>query len=306
MYNLLGGMLIAIGNAVAPLLFLIFSSILNVGLDIFFITVLKMGVEGAAIATVIAQALSVSLCLLYIYKKEKILIPKKEHFTHDSELFKDMLGQGMSMGFMSSIVSAGSVILQYGINGLGYLTIAGHTAARKLFMMFNIPFGAMAMSMGTFVSQNMGANRYDRIRKGLKSAYLYDLIMAVFVTIILMVFSRDLVKLISGSSDPIVLENGSLYLKVVGPFYAVLGILLQTRVALQGLGLKLLPLISSIIEFFGKILFVLFFIPKFQYLAVIFCEPLIWIVMTIQLVYTFYNHSKIKEAKKAWWKFTRL
>lgn len=208
-----------------------------------------------------------------------------------------MLGQGFSMGFMSSIVSAGSVILQYGINSLGYLTIAGHTAARKLYMFFNMPFMAMGMAMSTFVPQNKGANQYKRIRQAMRYAYIYDIVMAGIVTVILMICSTGLVKFISGSQEPIVINNASLYLKVVGPFYAVLGILVQTRFALQGLGKKMLPLISSIIEFFGKIIFVLVFIPKFQYLAVIFCEPVIWCVMAIQLVYSFYTNPYIKNAK---------
>lgn len=296
-YNLCAGLLRAIGNSVMPLVFLVISSLLNIGLDIFCITVLNMGVMGAAVATVISQAFSVVLCLFYIYNKQKILVPDRSHFKFDNELFREMLGQGLSMGLMSSIVSAGSVILQYGINGLGYLTVAGHLAARKLFMLFNIPFISMALAINTFVAQNKGANKFKRIRDGLKTAFTYDIIMAAIVSIILFLFAPNFIKLISGSSEPEVIKNGSMYLKVVGPFYAVLGILLQTRFALQGLGMKLLPLISSVIEFFGKILFALVFIPRFKYLAVIFCEPVIWVIMTVQLLFTFYNHKQIKEAK---------
>ena len=175
------------------------------------------------------------------------------------------------MGFMSCIVSAGSVILQYGINGLGYLTIAGHTAARKLYMFFNMPFVAMALAISTFVSQNRGAKQYQRIREAMHIAYLYDIILAIGVSIVLLVFSKDLIQFISGSNEQIVLDNGSLYLIIVGPFYAILGILMQTRYALQGLGKKILPLISSVIEFVGKIIFVLVFIPQFHYMAGIFC-----------------------------------
>lgn len=296
-YNLCSGLMRAIGNSFMPLVFLIVSSCLNIVLDILFITQLNMGVQGAAVATVISQGVSVLLCIIYILKKTEILIPEKEHFKVDQALYKEMLGQGFSMGFMSSIVSAGSVILQYGINGLGYLTIAGHTAARKLYMFFNMPFMAMGMAMSTFVPQNKGANQYKRIRQAMRYAYIYDIVMAGIVTVILMLCSTGLVKFISGSQEPIVINNASLYLKVVGPFYAVLGILVQTRFALQGLGKKMLPLISSIIEFFGKIIFVLVFIPKFQYLAVIFCEPVIWCVMAIQLVYSFYTNPYIKNAK---------
>ena len=155
----------AIGNSVMPLVFLVVSSVLNIILDLVFITQLNMGVQGAAVATVISQGTSVILCIIYMFKKTPLLLPKKEHFEVDKDLYKELLGQGFSMGFMNCIVSAGSVILQYGINNLGYLIIAGHTAARKLYMFFNMPFTAMALAISTFVSQNKGANQKDRIKK---------------------------------------------------------------------------------------------------------------------------------------------
>lgn len=298
-YNLCAGLLRAIGNSLMPLIFLILSSLLNIGLDILLITQFNMGVGGAALATVISQGISVVLCLIYIFTKTKLLIPAKSHFVWDRSLYQEMLGQGLSMGLMGSIVSAGSVILQYGINGLGTLVIAGHTAARKLFMFFNMPFSAMALAITTFVSQNRGANQRERIVKAMKIAYLYDLVMALIVTVLLLMFSKTFVQLISGSNEAIVLNNGSLYLQIVGPFYAVLGILLQTRSALQGLGAKLLPLVSSIIELLGKILFVFIFIPQFQYLAVIFCEPVIWCAMAFQLVISFIRHPYIRQKEAA-------
>lgn len=298
-YNLCAGLMRAIGNSFMPLVFLVISSLLNIALDLLFITQFNMGVRGAAVATVISQGISVVLCIIYIFKKAQLLLPKKQHFQVDKELYKELLGQGFSMGFMSSIVSAGSVILQYGINNLGYLIIAGHTAARKLYMFFNMPFTAMALAISTFVSQNKGANQKQRIKQALRYAYIYDVIMAAVVTVIILIFGASLVKLISGSSEQVVLHNGTLYLTIVGPFYAVLGVLMQTRFALQGIGQKLLPLISSIIEFFGKIIFVVFLIPRFQYMAVIFCEPVIWCVMCLQLVYSFYTNSYIREKEVA-------
>lgn len=297
-YNLCAGLMRAIGNSIMPLIFLIISSVLNIGLDILFITQFQMGIMGAATATVISQGISVILCILYIVKKTRILLPEKKHFQRDMALYQELLGQGFSMGFMSCIVSAGSVILQYGINNLGYLIIAGHTAARKLYMFFNMPFIAMALGISTFVSQNKGANQKERIKKALKYAYLYDVIAAIVVTGIIFLFGTSLIQFISGSSERIVLENGALYLKIVGPFYAILGILMQTRYALQGIGEKLLPLISSVIELIGKVIFVFVFIPQFQYMAVIFCEPVIWCVMCIQLVYSFYQNSYIKNKEE--------
>lgn len=293
-YNLCAGLLRAIGDSLIPLIFLMFSSLLNIGLDLLFIVRFQWGVTGAALATVLSEGISAILCLIYIGKKMKLLIPGREHFVMERELYEEMLGQGFSMGFMSSIVSMGSVILQYGINGLGYLTIAAHTTARKLYLFFNLPFASLSLATSTFVSQNRGADQKERIRSAVRIVYICDIILASVITVILLLFSRNLVQLISGSKESIVLDNGSLYLKVVGPFYAVLGVLGSTRYALQGLGEKLLPLISSIIELAGKIVFVLLFIPKFGYSAVIVCEPVIWCIMTIQLVYSFYAHPYMK------------
>lgn len=164
-------------------------------------------------------------------------------------------------------------------------------------MFFNMPFVAMALAISTFVSQNRGADQGKRIRRALKYAYLYDIAAAGIISLILLFFAADMVQIISGSKEAVVLNNGSLYLKIVGPFYAILGTVSQTRYALQGLGQKMLPLISSVIEFIGKIIFVLVFIPRFQYLAVIFCEPVIWCVMAAQLVYSFYTNTFVKNAK---------
>lgn len=298
-YNLCAGLLRAIGNSFIPLVFLVISSCINIVLDIFFITRLNMGVKGAAVATVIAQGISVVFCVAYIVKKSRLLVPEKRHFAVDKGMYAELLGQGFSMGFMSSIVSAGSVILQYGINGLGYLIIAGHTAARKLYMFSIMPIVAMALAFSTFVSQNKGANQGKRIRQAMRYVCVYNVVITVAITALMWAAAPWLVRWISGSDQAMVLENGALYLRIVSPFYVVLGILLATRNALQGLGQKLLPLVSSIIEFFGKIVFVLVFIPRFQYMAVIFCEPVIWCVMMVQLVYTFYTNSYIKSFGKA-------
>ena len=138
-YNLCAELLRAIGNSFIPLVFLIVSSLLNVGLDILFIAWFKMGIEGAAIATVIAEGISCLLCLIYIYHKTKILVSQKKHFKYDGALFKELMGQGFSMGLMMSIVSTGTVI-------------AGHTTARKLSSFCTMPTSSLTMALATFVS----------------------------------------------------------------------------------------------------------------------------------------------------------
>ena len=116
-----------------------------------------MGIRGAAVATVVAQGISAVLCAIYIMRKCKILIPAREHFKVDGPLYRELTGQGLSMGFMLAIVSTGTVILQYAINQLGYLIIAGHTAARKLNSFCSLPLMPLAMATATFVSQNRGS-----------------------------------------------------------------------------------------------------------------------------------------------------
>ena len=298
MYNLCAGLLRAIGNSVMPLVFLLISSALNVGLDLWFIAGVGMGVRGAAVATVIAQGISVVLCILYVLAKVRILIPEKKHLAVGSHLYWELFSQSISMGLMSSIVSAGSVVLQYGINGLGTLVIAGHTAARKLFSFTSMPVMAMASACSTFVSQNCGANQPERVRKGMKEIALYSVAVAVLAVLLMQLGAEWMVRLISGSNEPVVLENGARYLLWNAPFYSVLGVLLATRYALQSLGQKVLPLFSSVIELVGKVVFVLFFIPKFAYNAVILCEPIIWCFMAAYLVLV-YLHDPFVFPKKA-------
>lgn len=283
-YNLCAGLLRAIGNSFMPLVFLLLSSGLNILLDLLFIARMGMGVQGAAVATVISQGVSVLLCIVYVFAKVKLLLPEKKHFRVGRHLYWELFSQSICMGLMSSIVSAGSVVLQYGINGLGTLVIAGHTAARKMFMFTDMPLLSMASAGSTFVSQNCGAGQPDRVRKGMKEIYLYSVVVAVAAVLLMRVAAPWMVAFVSGSSEPIVLENGARYLLWNAPFYAVLGILLSTRYALQSLGNKVLPLFSSVIELVGKVVFVVLFIPKFGYDAVILCEPIIWCVMAAYLV----------------------
>ena len=284
LYNLCAGLLRAIGNSVMPLVFLLISSGLNVALDLWFIAGLGMGVQGAAVATVIAQGISVVLCILYVMRRVPLLLPARRHWAVGQHLYWELFSQSISMGLMSSIVSAGSVVLQYGINGLGTLTIAGHTAARKLFSFTSMPLISMANAGSTFVSQNRGAAQPERVRKGMRTMYLCSVVIMVADIVLMQLFARQLVQLISGSTAPLVLENGARYLMWNAPFYAVLGVLLCTRYALQSLGQKVLPLFSSVIELVGKVIFVLVFIPRYAYNAVILCEPIIWCFMAAYLV----------------------
>ena len=293
-YNLLSSLLRAIGNSLMSLVFLIISSVLNVILDIFLVAGAGLGVQGAAAATVIAQGTSAALCAFYIWKRAGILIPGREDFSGGKKLYLELAGQGYAMAFMGSVVNLGSVILQYGINSLGPIVIAGHTTARKLFMLCALPNISMGMAISTFVSQNKGAGNRERIIRGLKESYIYDLICGTFTIMILFLFAEKLAFLISGSASPELIGNASAYAKFAALFCGVLGILHQTRMALQGLGAKFTPLISSFIELAGKCLFSWILVPRMGYRAVILCEPLIWCVMTLHLMAAFFTNPYIR------------
>lgn len=299
LYNYASGILRSIGNSVMPLVFLVFSSLLNIFLDYAFMTWFHMGVAGASFATVVSQGVSAVGCIIYILKKEKRLVPSTKDFVFDKELTKDLAGQGYAMAFMGSVVSIGSIILQSGINGLGTEIIAGHVAARKAYAIMNLPFMAMSMAISTFVPQNKGSGQGKRILSAMKIAFIFDVVTAVVISIIMWFIAPWLIRLISGSDSAVILNNGSRFLRVVAPFYAVLGILLQTRFALQGIGSKMLPLVSSVIECVGKIIFTFFLIPLFHYEAVIWCEPIIWCLMAVELLISFYTNPYIKEVRKA-------
>jgi len=293
-YNLCAGLLYAIGNSTMPLLFLIISSILNIVFDIIFITSFNMGVRGAAAATVAAQSISTTLCLVYILKKCPMLIPHRKHFRYDSALYRELVAQGLSMGFMISIVYLGSVALQRAINGLGYLVIAGHIAARKINSFCMMPMNTIAVAVSTIVSQNKGAGQLNRIRKVVRYGNFISVIWGAFISVILMFSSAVLIKLLSGSNENIIIENGARYLRINSPFYIVLGMLFNFRLALQGIGKKIVPVVSSVIEFISKILFAFIFVPVLGYFGVIICEPIIWCLMFLQLLYSFYTNPYIR------------
>jgi Na+-driven multidrug efflux pump len=272
-----------------PLIFLVISSVLNIIFDILFITYFKMGVRGVAVATVAAQSISVILCIVYILKKCPILIPGKKHFYFDSVLFKELLAQGFSMGFMLSIVTLGSFVLQRALNGLGYLVIAGHVAARRLNGFCMLPIPTIAIALSTFVSQNKGANQLDRIRKAVRYGNIIAVIWAAFISIVLYLSSAYLLRLLSGSDESIVIENGKMFLMINAPFYIILGLLLNYRITLLAIGKKIIPVISSVIELTGKVIFAFLLVPYLGYFGVVICEPIIWCIMLLQLLYSYYK-----------------
>lgn len=294
-YNMLAGMMRAVGNSKAPLYFLITSSFVNIGLDFLFIKGFDMGVAGAAYATVISQGVSVVLCFIYALKKCDFLIFKRSELIFDKVLLSDLTSTGLSMGLMYAIVSVGSVILQGAVNSLGTSTITAHTAARKIDDIFMLPLGTIALASSTFASQNYGAGKIDRVKQGIKCSIIISEIWSAVSVIIAIVFRRPLIQTLTGTEDSLVIDTASKYIVWNISFFFILGILLVLRSSLQGVGRKIVPITGSIVEFLLKIAAVALFAPKLGYFGICISEPIIWIACSVIVVVdyiTFTHKSK--------------
>ncbi|MBO5239417.1 MAG: MATE family efflux transporter [Lachnospiraceae bacterium] len=294
-YNLCAAILRALGDTIRPLIFLIMATAINVGLDILFVGVLRMDVQGAAYATVIAQAISFVCCIIYIIKKCPELHLKQEDFSFDIKVIGELMGQGLAMAFMLCFVSIGTLILQGAINKFGTGIISAHTIARKISEIFMLPFSTLGVAAATFTGQNYGAGRYDRIRTGIRDAILISWIWAVFVIATVYLFAPFLIRLISGATTPEIVETAQRYLRFDTPFYFVLGILIILRNAMQGLGRKIVPMISSGIELLGKLIVAWILAERMGYFGIIISEPATWILCTILLCITFFSDARIRK-----------
>ena len=283
-YNLCANTLRAIGDALTPLIFLIVATVSNIGLDYLFILGFQMGVQGAAYATVLAQLLSVVLCLIRIFRKFPILHIQKEDFRFDRELMAEMYKSGLSMGLMSCLVGIGTILLQSAINTLGTTVIVAHTAARKVFELVSLPNSVLGSAMATYCGQNYGARRFDRIRQGIRASLIIAAVWAVVVFLICHTIEGRLIQFVASTTNPDVIYWGSTYLKVDMSFIVICGVIVILRNSMQGFGDRVIPVFSSCIELAGKIMFAFVFAPMFAYWGIIWAEPMVWIAMVIPLI----------------------
>lgn len=278
LYNMLSAILRGIGNSFMPLAFLMISTVCNVILDVILVKYTGMGIAGASTATVIAQIFSVVLCGIYIRKKCPELHVKKEDFRWDHSIGADLFTTGLSMAMMFSVVSVGSIALQSAINSLGALTIAAHTAARKIGEMLMLGFSPLSMAASTFSSQNLGAGRKDRIWQGIKAAFIVAFSFAIAGNILIFAAAKPLVRAVSGSQNDELIQTAAYYLHLNLPFYFALAVLVILRSALQGVNRKAVPIMASTIELLGKFVVAGILVPRIGYLGICISEPVIWIL----------------------------
>ena len=295
-YNIFSSILRAIGDTVTPLIILAVSVVLNIIGDLFFIVVLKAGVQGAAVATVLAQVIAAVACYIYMMKRYEVLQLHKEDFQGlSSDMIRQMLSSGLSMGFMNSLVNIGSLTLQTAINELGEDIIVAHTAARKISEVFMIMFAVFGQTMATYCGQNLGAGKIDRIKKGIMLAIFYTCIWCTMATIASYTIGDWLVYLVTGTKNETVILNATNYLKFDSLFYYVTAVICIVRNAMQGLGERIVPLISSSLEMVGKMVIAVTLVPWWGYTGVIVAEPIVWFVMVIPLLVKIFRMPVLKK-----------
>lgn len=284
LYNICAAILRAIGDSYTPLVFLVISNLLNILLDYVCIACLQMGVSGAAYATVFSQALSAVLCFLYMRRKYPQLKIGGGDLLPDKVVYRQLLPTGLSMGFMISFVTLGSLALQTCINTFGTNIIVAHTAARKATSLFLTPFFSLGSALSTYCGQNLGAKEYGRIRKGITDTIKLSLVWCVIVLLVVFSISPLIIGGITASSEGEIIETASLYLKVNAVFYFLPAVICILRNSMQGFGDTKTPLLSSFIELAGKAAIAYLLAPVIGYMGVIISEPVVWVFMVIPLL----------------------
>ena len=297
-YNAFAGILRAIGDTFAPLMFLIIACGLNIFLDLFFILKLDLGVSGAGLATVISQGFSVLLCIIYMWKKYPIFRVEKKDFFIKLELLKRLFYSGFSMAMMMSLVFFGTLALQTAINTFGTNIIVAHTASRKLTEFFMLPFSVFGITMATYCGQNKGANEPERIKKGIWQSLFITWGWSVIVIILSYTIAPFLIYMVTGTTNREIILTSQKYLKINTIFYFVPATISILRNAMQGIGDHFTPIFSSGLELIGKISVVIFLVPSLEYFGIIISEPIVWIVMVIPLIIKIIKNPIFKNERK--------
>lgn len=293
-YNILSSILRALGDSRTPLIFLVVSSVLNVGLDLLCIIAFDMGVAGAGAATVISQGVSAVLCLIYMRKNYDILRFEKGELKFELQKAVRLVSVGIPMALQFSITAIGSIILQSAVNSLGTSAVASVTAASKIQMVAVGPMESLGITMATYCGQNRGAGKYTRIRVGIRQSLIMSMVYCVTVAVVLSLSGGAITTLFVSSEQTSPEELKEIiglsvkYLRLNAVFYPVLGVLFILRNALQGMGYSILPMMAGVSELVARSLVVFVFVSSYGYMAACLASPVAWIFADVLLVTTYF------------------
>ena len=291
-YNIIAGILRALGDSKTPLYFLIVASILNIVLDIVFIVNFSMGVAGAAWATIISQGVSGLLCIIYTYKKYKILRLKKEDFKVKSRVYKKHLKIGIPMALQFSITAIGIMTVQGALNVFGSSAIAAYTAASKVLQIVMQPAITFGVTMATYCGQNLGAKNYIRIKEGVKKCTEISVITSIIAGIILVFGGKFFVGLFIENPDASILAYAQECLNYSAIFFIPLGLIFIYRNALQGMGESFVPMMAGAFELIARAV-VAFTLPSFiGYTGICLADPVAWLSAAIPLGIYYFKKMK--------------
>lgn len=284
LYNLMSSILRSVGDSRTPFLFLAFSTVLNIILDLVCIIVLKWGCAGAAIATITAQAVSGILCCIYIWRKLPVLKLVREDCRVQGRGIRIMMTMGVPMGLQYSITAIGSMVMQYANNSLDNVVyVSAFTAALRLKQFFMCPFDAIATGVSVFCSQNLGAGKVKRIRRGLFQGAGIGVGYGLCAGILLIFMGRPLCHLFIRGDEAAVLDAAARYLFCQGFFFWSLGILNVFRMTTQGLGYSGRAVFSGATEMVARIVVGLIFVPMYGYTAVCFADQTAWMAACVYI-----------------------
>lgn len=286
-YNLLSSIIRALGDSKTPFWFLLFSTVLNVLLDLLCILVFHWGVAGAAIATVFSQGVSALLCYFYMYRKFEILRMQPADKRFRPELARQLIFVGVPMGLQFSITAIGSIMLQSANNALGTACVAAFTAAMRIKMFFLCMLESLGIAMATFCGQNYGAGKPERIWTGVKAASLMMIVYVAAVAIILWGFSEKFVLLFVDPSETEIIADAALFLHISVSFFPVLGLLCILRYSIQGAEYTKLAMFSGVSEMIARILVSVVAVPLWGFWAVCFGDPTAWVFADAFLIPAF-------------------
>lgn len=288
-YNMFSGILRALGDSVSPLVILVVSSIVNVGLDVLFVVVFRWGVAGAAWATVLAQALSSAMCFAVLRRLELMRF-QREDWRGDRDVIRALLRLGVPVGIMNSITATGIMLLQSVVNGLGSVTVAAYTAGSKLMNLALQPGDILGIAVGTYVGQNLGAGRLDRIRAGVRQSVLLSLVINIVMGLVLALFGRELTAVFVSGTEEAVIEAAYPYFVITGAGVWIVGLLFLYRFALQSLGDTFIPMVSGGVELGMRVGAVLVLDQCFDmgFYAVCWAEVAAWLGAGVLLAAGYY------------------
>lgn len=286
LYNALFSIIRSLGDSRTPVLYLVFCSLLNVALDLTFILLFKMGVEGAAWATVISQGISSLLCINYI-RHSPVLVLTRRDWRFDAGCVKRLLGMGIPTGLQFSITAIGSIVLQTSVNTLGSVYVASAAAGLKINQFFGCPFDALGSTMVTYGGQNVGAGKLERIGRGLRSCLIIGMVYSAIAFCALFFFGRLMSLLFVDAAETEVIENAALFMKVNGIFYFLLAIVNIVRCLIQGLGFTKQAVFSGVFEMIARSCVGVLLVPAFGYMAVCVANPAAWLAADAFLIPTY-------------------